>query len=105
VVCSNKHPRSGHAELERLGWSPAATFFADAFSGAKSVGAVLEAMALDPSSVIFVGDTDHDRTTARDAGCRFVLAGWNPRAVTRPGDEVASVPAMVLDACEGQLLV
>jgi HAD superfamily hydrolase (TIGR01549 family) len=80
AVCSNKHPRSGRAELERLGWRPDASFFADAFDGPKRLEPVLHALELDAGSVLFVGDTAHDRACADAVGCPFVLAAWNPRA-------------------------
>jgi HAD superfamily hydrolase (TIGR01549 family) len=96
AVCSNKHPRSGRAELARLGWRPLAALFADEFGGPKQLAPVLDAMRLDADAVAFVGDTDHDRQCAADVGCRFVLAGWNPRATARPGDRVAPTPADVL---------
>ena len=97
AVCSNKHPRSGRAELERLGWRPDASFFADAFDGPKRLEPVLHALALDAGSVLFVGDTAHDRACADAVGCPFVLAAWNPRAEPRPGDLVATTPAEVLE--------
>jgi HAD superfamily hydrolase (TIGR01549 family) len=96
AVCSNKHPRSGRAELARLGWKPDASFFADAFDGPKRLEPVLDALGLDASAVLFVGDTAHDRACAQAVGCPFVLAGWNPRAEPRAGDLVASRPAEVL---------
>lgn len=97
AVCSNKHPDSGHRELARLGWQPEAAWFADCFGGgAKAVAPLLDALRVEPSAAVFVGDTDHDRRTAADAGCRFVLAAWNPRATTAPGDLVASTPAALL---------
>lgn len=104
VVCSNKHPTSGRAELARLGWAPERTWFADAFDGPKRLDPVLDELGLDPRSVLYVGDTDHDREAARTVGCRFVLAGWNPRAVARSGDEVAATPGDVLLAASGQRL-
>jgi HAD superfamily hydrolase (TIGR01549 family) len=97
AVCSNKHPRSGRAELARLGWRPEAAFFADAFGGPKRLEPVLTALGLDAEAVLFVGDTAHDRACAEAVGCPFVLAAWNPRAESRPGDLVASTPAEVLE--------
>jgi HAD superfamily hydrolase (TIGR01549 family) len=96
AVCSNKHPRSGRAEVARLGWKPDASFFADAFDGPKRLEPVLDALGLAADAVLFVGDTAHDRACAAAVGCPFVLAGWNPRAQARPGDLVASTPAEVL---------
>ncbi|MBI2710617.1 MAG: HAD family hydrolase [Actinobacteria bacterium] len=98
-VCSNKAGRSGRAELERCGWSPDVALFAEAFGGGpKRVGPVLDALGVAASEAVFVGDTAHDRACARDAGCAFVLAGWNPRASAGPGDRVARHPRDVLDA-------
>jgi phosphoglycolate phosphatase-like HAD superfamily hydrolase len=104
AVCSNKHPRSGHAELARLGWQPEGRWFADAFDGPKGLGPVLDGLGLDAATTLYVGDTDHDREAAAEVGCRFVLAGWNPRAVPRAGDEVATRPGDVLRAAAGQTL-
>lgn len=104
VVFSNKHQRSGTAELKRLGWDPERAFFADAFDGPKRLDVVLDSMQVDPDQILFVGDTDHDRAAAVEVSCRFVLAGWNPRTRPLPGDEVATEPAQILDAVQGQLL-
>lgn len=97
AVCSNKHPRSGRAELARLGWEPEVALFADAFAGPKTLGPVLEALGVGPDEVVFLGDTGHDRACARAAGTSFALAGWNPRAVGEPGDVVLRSPGEVLD--------
>jgi phosphoglycolate phosphatase-like HAD superfamily hydrolase len=98
AVCSNKIRRYGVAELERLGWRPEVALFADDFAGApKSVAPVLAAMGgVAPSAAVFVGDTAHDRTCALDAGVRFALAGWNPRAVGEGSDAVLAAPADLL---------
>ena len=96
-VCSNKHVSSGRAELTRLAWTPRSAMFADAFNGPKRLAPMLEALDLEPSRVVFVGDTDHDRTCARDAGVEFVLAGWNPRALAHPGDTVLRDPIGLID--------
>lgn len=79
AVCSNKHPRSGRAELARLGWTPEVALFADAFPRAKQLAPVVDALGVDPSEVIFVGDTPHDATCAETAGVAFAWAGWNHR--------------------------
>ncbi len=100
AVCSNKHPRSGHAELERLAWSPEIALFADTFGGPKHLAPVLDALGLTPAQILFIGDTEHDRRCAVVAGCAFVLAGWNPRAVAAPGDVVAHHPRELLDRIE-----
>lgn len=97
AICSNKHPVSGGAELSRLGWTPQVAMFADVFEGPKRLGPVLDALGLDPREVVFLGDTDHDRRCARDAGVEFALAGWNPRAVPAAGDVVLSSPIDLLD--------
>jgi phosphoglycolate phosphatase-like HAD superfamily hydrolase len=97
AVCSNKHPLAGRAELARLGWKPDVVMFADSFDGPKQLGPVLDAIGAEPADVIFVGDTDHDRRCARDVGCRFALAGWNPRASAVPGDLVLRGPLDLLD--------
>jgi HAD superfamily hydrolase (TIGR01549 family) len=96
AVCSNKHPESGHAELDRLGWTPEAVFFTDSFNGPKSLGPVLAAMQLDPAEVVYLGDTAHDRECARHADVTFALAGWNPRANAEPTDVVLSEPGELL---------
>lgn len=97
AVCSNKHPRSGRAELDRLGWMPEVVFFSDSFEGPKQLAPVLEALAVTGEETVFIGDTDHDRRCAAAVGCRFVLAAWNPRAVPAVGDLVATVPLDVLE--------
>ena len=97
AVCSNKHPLAGTAELARLGWQPEVAMFADSFDGPKHLGPVLDAIGVQPENVIFVGDTDHDRRCAREAGCAFALAGWNARASAVAGDLVLARP---LDLCD-----
>jgi HAD superfamily hydrolase (TIGR01549 family) len=97
AICSNKHPESGNAELARLDWTPSIALFADAFGGAKQLAPVLEALGLEPSQAVFLGDTDHDRRCAQDAGVEFVLAGWNPRATARNGDVVVTSPLDLLE--------
>lgn len=96
AVCSNKHPASGLTELERLGWRPDAATFAHPGRGAKSLRPVLDELGLSGADVLFVGDTSHDRSCATQAGARFALAGWNPRAAPQPGDLVLAQPADVL---------
>jgi HAD superfamily hydrolase (TIGR01549 family) len=97
AVCSNKHRRSGRAELARLDWKPDVALFADAFGGPKQLGPVLDALELDADEVLFVGDTEHDRYCAAAVGCRFAIATWNPRASARDGDIVLRTPAEVLE--------
>lgn len=96
AVCSNKHPRSGRAELQRLAWEPDVALFADAFDGPKSLPPVLDALGLEPTDVVFIGDTAHDRAAASAAGVPFGIATWNPRATVEPGDVVLRTPADVL---------
>lgn len=100
AVCSNKLRPAGVAEMARFGWSPSVALFADDFGGAtKSLAPVLELLDdVVADDVVFVGDTSFDRTCARDAGVRFALAAWNPRAaaLAEPGDIVLSAPAEVL---------
>ena len=97
AVCSNKHPRSGKAELARLGWSPDLALFSDAFAGPKQLEPVLDALGLTGDQIVFVGDTDHDRACARAVGCPFVLAAWNPRSRPQDTDLVANHPLDVLE--------
>ncbi len=97
AICSNKHVESGTAELTRLAWRPRAAMFADAFNGPKRLAPLLEALHLDPSRVVFVGDTDHDRTCAHEAGVDFALAAWNPRAVERVGDIALKHPSDLIE--------
>jgi HAD superfamily hydrolase (TIGR01549 family) len=97
AICSNKHPVSGNAELNRLGWSPRVAMFADVFDGPKRLGPVLEALALDPGEAVFLGDTEHDRACAQQAGVDFALAGWNPRVAPRDGDLVLRSPLELLE--------
>jgi HAD superfamily hydrolase (TIGR01549 family) len=96
AVCSNKHGPSGRAELEALGWEPEVAMFTDDFGGFKSLGPVLDALALAGSEILYVGDTEHDRKCAAEVGARFAWAGWNPRAAPQPGDDVLHRPGDVL---------
>jgi phosphoglycolate phosphatase-like HAD superfamily hydrolase len=97
AVCSNKVQRAGEAELARLGWIPEVAMFVDAFGGAgKSLGPVLDRLGVGADDIVFVGDTDHDRRCALEVGCRFVWAGWNPRAEPPAGDEVLRSPGDLL---------
>lgn len=97
-VCSNKHPASGHAELERLGWTPQVALFSDSFGGGpKRLAPVIERLEVQRSDVLFVGDTAHDRQCAEDAGVAFAWAGWNPRTQAgSPQGTVLSVPGDLL---------
>lgn len=99
ALCSNKHPRSGAAELRRLGWEPEVAMFADHFDWRhKSIAPVLEAMGLGADEVVMVGDSEGDLRCAREVGCRFVWAGWNPRvAEAGPDGVVLGRPEDLLD--------
>ena len=97
AVCSNKHPLSGRAELERLQWFPEAALFADAFRGPKQLLPLLEMLGITPDQAIFLGDTAHDRQCAMEAGVQFALAGWNTRAKPQPTDLVVSHPLEFLE--------
>jgi HAD superfamily hydrolase (TIGR01549 family) len=96
AVCSNKVRSAGLHELEALGWEPEVALFADDFGGPKRLPPVLRALGAGPAEVLFVGDTAHDRVVASEAGVRFALAAWNPRAEPRPGDLVLDRPADLL---------
>lgn len=99
ALCSNKHPRSGEAELRRLGWEPELAVFADHFDWEhKRLGPVLDAMGLSAAEVVMVGDSAGDVRCAREVGCRFVWAGWNPRvAAADPDGVVLRHPRELLD--------
>ena len=68
AVCSNKHARSGRAELARVGWEPEVALFSEAFGGPKRLEPVLDALGLGGDEIVFVGDTDHDRACAEAVG-------------------------------------
>ena len=99
ALCSNKHPRSGAAELARLGWSPEVAMFADGFDWRhKNLGPVLDALGLTATEVLMVGDSEGDRRCANDVGCRYAWAGWNPRtAAAMPSGVVLDRPVDLLD--------
>ena len=99
AISSNKHPVSGQAELDRLGWHPDVALFADHFDWAhKSIAPVLERMGLRAADVVMVGDSHGDVHCADEVGCAFVWAGWNPRvAGARPAGRVLSQPGELLD--------
>jgi phosphoglycolate phosphatase-like HAD superfamily hydrolase len=97
AVCSNKARASGRAELSRLGWKPEVALFSDDFAGRpKELDPVLDELGLAAGDVVFIGDTDHDRQSARAAGVPFALAGWNPRPEPEHGDIVLRHPLEVL---------
>jgi phosphoglycolate phosphatase-like HAD superfamily hydrolase len=96
-LCSNKDRATGERELARIGWEPDVALWSEAFGGRpKRLRPLLSALDLAAGGAVFVGDTDHDRACAREAGVAFALAGWNPRARPRPGDRVLAAPADVL---------
>lgn len=97
AVVSNKHPRLGHRELQRLGWNPEVAMFSDMFDGPKQLGPALVALGLSADDVVFIGDTPHDRACAQEAGARFAWAGWNPRTQPNSDDLVLTHPSQVLD--------
>lgn len=99
ALCSNKHPISARAELERLGWSPEVALFAEDFGWAhKRIEPILDVLQLDPASVAVVGDSAGDERCALEVGCDMVWAGWNPRvAATRPDGMVLEHPRQLLD--------
>lgn len=100
AVCSNKQRWAGVAEMARFGWTPSAALFGEDFGGAsKSLAPVLALLDdVVADDVVFVGDTEFDRTCARDAGVRFALAAWNPRAaaLAESDDIVLAEPADLL---------
>jgi phosphoglycolate phosphatase-like HAD superfamily hydrolase len=99
ALCSNKHPRSGVAELARLGWSPELAVFSDHFDWQhKELGPVLELMGLGAGQVAMVGDSGGDAQCAAQVGCDMVWAGWNPRvAAADPDGIVLQRPGQLLD--------
>lgn len=98
AICSNKLGDYARQELDALGWKPDVALFAETFEGPKCLGPVLDELGLRAEEVLYVGDSEHDRTCARDAGVRFALAGWNERVTAEDGDLVLSEPADVLRA-------
>ena len=98
-LCSNKHPLSGRAELDRLGWKPEVAVFADHFDWRhKTIVPVLDVMGLRADEVVMVGDSGGDLHCAQEVGCRFVWAGWNPRvAAATPEGIVLDRPEQLLD--------
>ncbi len=99
ALCSNKHPRSGIAELARLGWDPEVAVFSDHFDWAhKRLEPVLEMMGLRADQVAMVGDSGGDAQCAAEVGCDMVWAGWNPRvAAAAPEGLVLQRPEELLD--------
>ncbi|MFM7069185.1 MAG: HAD family hydrolase [Actinomycetes bacterium] len=84
AICSNKHPQSGWTELERLGWRPEVTMFADAFDWKhKTLAPILDQLGVTAAEVVMVGDSAGDARCAQDAGCAFAWAGWNPRVLSQ----------------------
>ncbi|HTN99360.1 MAG TPA: HAD-IA family hydrolase [Microthrixaceae bacterium] len=89
AICSNKHPRSAAAELERLSWKPEIAVYADHFDWAhKGLGPVLELMGLGASDVTMVGDSAGDLRCAEEVGCQMIWAGWNPRVAAADPDGI-----------------
>ena len=100
ALCSNKHSLSGRAELARLGWQPQVALFSEDFAGPKRLDLVLRALDLDPANAMFIGDTDHDRACAGEAGVSFAFAGWNPRVRPSTDDTVLAHPSELLALLE-----
>lgn len=96
-VCSNKHAASARAELDRLGWHPAAALFTEDFAGPKRLDPVLAALGAGAGGAIYVGDTEYDRRCAEEAGVAYLVAGWNLRAERRTGDTVLGRPSELLE--------
>ena len=96
AVCSNKLGAYAQEEIAQLGWRPDVALFTEAFGGPKRLAPVLEALDVAAAGVVFVGDSEHDRVCAREAGVTFALAGWNPRAEAVEGDIVLGDPGDVL---------
>lgn len=93
-LASNKERTSGHRELARLGWQPTVALFTDDFDGRpKRLAPLLAAMEIEPTHAVYIGDTEHDRRCAQEAGVTFALAGWNPRTTAEPDDVVLAAPA------------
>lgn len=103
AICSNKHPRSARAEIERLGWRPEVAMYADAFDWAhKELAPLLEVMGLEPDQVVMVGDSNGDLACAESVGTTMVWAGWNPRvAKESPDGLVLDRPGELLDLFPG----
>ena len=97
AVASHKDREVGRAELAARGWKPEVAYFAQDFGGAKRLDVVLDALGVGGDDVVFVGDTAHDRLAARNAGVRFVAAGWNARCDILEGDLVARHPSDLSD--------
>ncbi len=99
ALCSNKHPRSGAAELARLGWHPELACFSDSFAWAhKHLAPVLEAMGLAAAQVAMIGDSAGDARCAAEVGCDMVWAGWNPRVDATVQDGIVlERPSQLLD--------
>lgn len=100
ALCSNKHGPAARAELDRLMWAPEVALFTEDFGGPKLLAPVLARLQVSPHEVVFVGDTVHDRACAQEAGVRFAVAGWNPRARHLDGDVYLAQPHEVLDLLE-----
>lgn len=98
-VCSNKHPRPGRVELERLGWTPEVARFADHFGFAhKELGPILDDLGLGADEIVMVGDSAGDLAVADDVGCAYVWAGWNPRVrASGPAGTMLDRPEQLLD--------
>ena len=92
AICSNKEGGPARAEIARLGWQPAVALFSGDFGGPKQLAPILAALGIAASEAFFIGDTDHDRRCAEEAGVPFALAAWNPRANAARADAVLRHP-------------
>ena len=55
----------------------------------------MEKLGLEAEETMYIGDTIHDHTAAREAGIAFGAAKWNPAAADLPGIALTS-PADIL---------
>lgn len=97
AIFSNKLRSAGEQEVHALGWQPDVALFFESFGGPKTLTPVLDAMRLDPSEAVCVGDSEHDRACAHAAGVDFAIAAWNPRVVAARSDLVLREPQQLLD--------
>ena len=61
-------PRRATPSWPGSGWEPEVALFSDAFDGPKRLEPVLDALGLDAATIVFVGDTAHDRACAAEVG-------------------------------------
>ena len=97
ALFSNKPLSCAGPEISRLGWRPEVALYSEFFGGPKRLAPVLEQLELSADQVICIGDSDHDRACAEEAGALFALAGWNKRAARTHAEIVLSDPLEVLE--------